>query len=718
MEFDIKDDSIFEIREKQDVYVDKGLGGTGEHPNMRYYLVPKKAGTTTFTVKLRDDKGVMYCQTPEIVVHVNDPKETEIGELHTKLTNFESLENTSKYADWGYEYGTDGAEFSFHVNGDNGKVYVYNYLEYNADGTPVKTTYTADGNGDVTVLLKDGYNCIEVNADYEGQNVTQVYALKGKVVKFVVENETRPGENLRVGDTAGVWTIGKNIPVHKILRIYNNGTGKICYITDMPRQGYLTIDADVRLTYPGFTSASEAGSYARLKVPLTASGTIVLRDGYQSQGGYGSGLGSEFTQGNTGGMAASTGMEIGHLADITLHVEDDPNYTLPEAEMSAVASNGGVVKAGESITISVPNLPVDALRSKYEINAQNKLNRATLAFFTQIPGVKKISTRYLSSGAFTDDEGTSVSTLEEIKNITFTVPASTPAGTYKIHGGYVDLLVTVGFLDSYPTEYRGMIDDVTITVLPGAQKEVMDLIDAIGSVTTSSGTAITAARNAYDALTDEQKALVTNYQTLLDAEERYAELTKPITPVGPSTPSKPSQNENAGKDNLPFTDVASGSWYYDGVKYVCDNGLMNGTSANEFNPNANTTRSMIVTILARMEGVNTSGGATWYARGREWAMGAGISDGTNMTGKITREQLAAMLYRYAKMKGYDVSASASLSGYTDASSVSSWATDAMRWAVSAGLINGRTATTLAPQGNATRAEVASILMRFMQKYTK
>ena len=175
---------------------------------------------------------------------------------------------------------------------------------------------------------------------------------------------------------------------------------------------------------------------------------------------------------------------------------------------------------------------------------------------------------------------------------------------------------------------------------------------------------------------------------------------------------------SASKDNLPFTDVASGSWYYDGVKYVCDNGLMNGTSANEFNPNANTTRSMIVTILARMEGVNTSGGATWYTAGRAWAMENGISDGTNMEGKITREQLAAMLYRYAKMKGYDVSASASLSGYTDASSVSGWATDAMRWAVSAGLINGRTATTLAPQGNATRAEVASILMRFMQKYTK
>ena len=247
-----------------------------------------------------------------------------------------------------------------------------------------------------------------------------------------------------------------------------------------------------------------------------------------------------------------------------------------------------------------------------------------------------------------------------------------------------------------------------------AAAQVDEMIERLFPVNRYSGPAIRMARAAYEALTEDQKALVTRYNDLVRAEKEYAA----IPPLTPSTPAKPSQKPDTSKDNLPFTDVTSGSWYYDGVKYVCDNGLMNGTSANEFNPNANTTRSMIVTILARMEGVNTSGGATWYAAGREWAMGAGISDGTNMTGKITREQLAAMLYRYAKMKGYDVSASADISGYTDASSVSSWATDAMRWAVSAGLINGRTATTLAPQGNATRAEVASILMRFMQKYTK
>ena len=96
-----------------------------------------------------------------------------------------------------------------------------------------------------------------------------------------------------------------------------------------------------------------------------------------------------------------------------------------------------------------------------------------------------------------------------------------------------------------------------------------------------------------------------------------------------------------------FSDVKTSDWFYDDVRYVCENGLMNGTGSGTFSPKATTTRGMIVTILARMESVNTSGGATWYARGREWAMENGISDGTNMEGKITREQIAAILpHRY------------------------------------------------------------------------
>ena len=248
-----------------------------------------------------------------------------------------------------------------------------------------------------------------------------------------------------------------------------------------------------------------------------------------------------------------------------------------------------------------------------------------------------------------------------------------------------------------------------------AAAQVDEMIKRLFPVNRYSGPAIRMARAAYEALTADQKALVKHYDDLIKAEAEFAAIP-PLRPVGPTKPSKPSTPDTS-KDNLPFTDVTSGSWYYDGVKYACDNGLMNGTSSNAFSPNADTTRSMIVTILARMEGVNTSGGVTWYTAGRAWAMENGISDGTNMEGKITREQLAAMLYRYAKMKGYDVSASASLSGYTDASSVSGWAKEAMQWAVGSGLIQG-SGNALTPQANASRAQIATILMRFAQSIAK
>ena len=284
--------------------------------------------------------------------------------------------------------------------------------------------------------------------------------------------------------------------------------------------------------------------------------------------------------------------------------------------------------------------------------------------------------------------------------------------------------------DALPDDLKGSVtnydklkkaeDDYKAILNKKAAAQVEALIEAIGEVTENSGDAIKAARNAYNALTPAQKTLVGNYKTLLAAEKRYEDLTKPVTPVEPSKPTKPSTkptDEPAKPDASKFVDVSKNNWYFDAVQYVLENGLMNGTSANEFSPNADTTRGMIVTILARLDGVDTSGSSPWYAAGRTWAMNNGISDGTNMTGKITREQLAAMLYRYAKMKGYDVSASASLSGYTDASSVSGWAKEAMQWAVGSGLIQGSN-NALTPQANASRAQIATILMRFAQSIAK
>ena len=181
------------------------------------------------------------------------------------------------------------------------------------------------------------------------------------------------------------------------------------------------------------------------------------------------------------------------------------------------------------------------------------------------------------------------------------------------------------------------------------------------------------------------------------------------------SPNKP-KTEPAKADASKFRDVSSSDWYFDAVQYVLEKGLMNGTSDWTFAPNDATTRGMIVTILARVEGVNTTGNP-WYAAGQKWAMQNDISDGTNMPGVITREQLATILYRYAKQKGYDVSKSAALTGFVDSDKVSSYAFDAMQWAVAEELLKGSNGK-LDPQGSATRAQVATILMRFMQKYEK
>lgn len=248
--------------------------------------------------------------------------------------------------------------------------------------------------------------------------------------------------------------------------------------------------------------------------------------------------------------------------------------------------------------------------------------------------------------------------------------------------------------------------------------DAVEKINAIGTVTINSGDAINAAKAAVSRLSADQ--LKTFPQELLDklaeAERIYHLLTEGSdTPVRPVTPSKPSQKPDTGKD-LPFTDVSANNWFYDGVKYAYENGLMNGTSSNAFSPNANTTRGMIVTILARVEGVNTNG-TPWYAAGQKWAMDNGISDGTNMPGVITREQLATILYRYAKQKGYDVSKSAALTAFSDADKVSGYAAEAMQWAVAEGLLQGSNGE-LDPQGSATRAQVATILMRFMEKIAK
>ena len=187
----------------------------------------------------------------------------------------------------------------------------------------------------------------------------------------------------------------------------------------------------------------------------------------------------------------------------------------------------------------------------------------------------------------------------------------------------------------------------------------------------------------------------------------------PVIPAG--EPAKNPFNPDAGKTR--FVDVSDNAWYASAVNYVVDKGLMNGTGEDKFSPNADTTRGMIVTVLARLDGKSTAG-TPWFAAGQRWAMEYEISDGTNMTGAITREQLVAMLFRYAVKNGLEaVTLSENLTQFTDASDISAWAVSAMQWAVGQGLIQGSNGL-LRPQANASRAEVATILMRFCELMKK
>ncbi|MCI9045652.1 MAG: leucine-rich repeat protein [Peptococcaceae bacterium] len=205
---------------------------------------------------------------------------------------------------------------------------------------------------------------------------------------------------------------------------------------------------------------------------------------------------------------------------------------------------------------------------------------------------------------------------------------------------------------------------------------------------------------------------------------------RPTTKPSESKPGSTAETQKpiiTGENiNTVFADVQNNVWYSEAIAYVYNNGMMNGTEKG-FEPNAATTRAMIVTMLHRLEKEPAAGVANfadvadgqWFSEAIAWAAANGVVNGYSETkfapnDEITREQLAAILYRYAQFKGLNVSAKGDLSGFADGAAVSDWAVEAMQWAVGAGLLNGNEQGRLAPTAGATRAEVAMMLMRFAE----
>ena len=445
LKFTIEDPEIFKIISETGEYVDQGFGGGATYENELYYMVPLREGTTTLTVTLADSVGTYYGQLPKMIVHVNSAKEAEIKDLPNKLTNINALPYTTKYDTWYYWQGSDGAPFTFSVNGTDAKVYVYDVL-----GNGNKTEYPVAEDGSVTILLKDGYNPIEVTATYEGQQVTQVYGLKGKVISYQVNNTSRPGQEIRQGDKVTINITGITTPVKKILRIYNPSLVRYMFETDMPYQSQVISDG---LQY-------EAGS---ISFVATGSGTITLSNGHMFERWWGSALYSETTQGNTGEIAPQTTNYFSPLPDLTLEVKEDTNYQ-PDIKVTPTLNSSNTVTPGQTVTLSMSDLDLNWITDTYPQDVTNTykcLLTAQSIFATDIPGLSNIA----SDKYDMDATGADARALSTIQTIKFTVPENTPDGTYTIRGGYVSVMYGNVSYGTYPDYMLSThINDVKITV--------------------------------------------------------------------------------------------------------------------------------------------------------------------------------------------------------------------------------------------------------------
>ena len=274
-----------------------------------------------------------------------------------------------------------------------------------------------------------------------------------------------------------------------------------------------------------------------------------------------------------------------------------------------------------------------------------------------------------------------------------------PSGTFEMSGGSIENCKAVGRWQD--GKGGGVYVGGTFNMTGGTIKNCTAVGEGAGVYVANGATATLITSN----ITGNTKT--GGKEDNITAPGGYKEYEPPVDPVDPDYPLI-SILPALAKD-LPFMDVTSADWFYDDVKYAYETGLMTGTSADTFSPGAPVTRGMVMTILARREGIRTDRYTPWYAAGCEWAKANGISDGTNPVAPVTREQLAAMLYRYAALKGRDLTAGENLN-FTDASDVSAYARPTLQWATGETILTGSTGA-LNPQATAPGAHLAAILHR-------
>ena len=426
------------------------------------------------------------------------------------------------------------------------------------------------------------------------------------------------------------------------------------------------------------------------------------------------------TVGEDGTLTPVEGKVIGENGQVTLSFAAAGSYVL-----SAMGD--------EFTNIFSPWLPVTVTAAPKSSNAD--VSSVTVAGVEATAGENNTYTVTLpygtdvTAGSFvivTSDAGATVGALTNEGNVwTFTVTAEdgVTSKTYTVTVSFteapksndagVSSITVAGF-----KAVAGANNSYTVTVPYGTVVKTGSFV-IVTRHPRATVSALTNTRNIWSFTVTAEDGVTTAVYTVT---VNTAALPEPITPGVDN--KKPASKPEV---KLPFTDVSTSDWFYDDVAFVYENGLFSGTDSRSFSPNASMTRAMLVTVLYRLEGEPTVTGRSsftdvrsgaYYEKSVIWAAANGIVTGTDSTSfspdaKVTREQLAAILYRYAQYRKLDTDASAKLNSFTDADSVSAYASEALGWAVSEGLINGASGK-LMPKGDATRAQVAAILHRFVK----
>lgn len=385
---------------------------------------------------------------------------------------------------------------------------------------------------------------------------------------------------------------------------------------------------------------------------------------------------------------------IGMTKDDTLYVDGELELKQNFTEGQLVVSGDGKLNVSDGVEIADDALAMEP--------------------GAKVTGLKKD----ISDSIEVPDGYKLVVTKDENGEYTYTLQKKSSGGSHR-YDGYITIINPKNGSVSVSDDWADEDQKITLTITPdkGYAVDKIEIVDAEGDKID--------AKKVEDE-DNEYTFRMANCDVTVTVT--FKEEGKTTTEDKEETEETDKTEETTTPETITFSDVKESDWFYKGVSYVVENGMMNGMGDNQFAPNAPLTREMLAVVLYNMEKQPESTGVNpfadvkadmWYTDAIVWANAngivAGYDDSTFGLGdSITREQLAAILYRYAQLKGYDVTEKADLTGYTDSASISSYAVEAMQWANANGIVNGMTETTLAPQGTATRAQVATMLMNFCE----